>query len=761
MGYLGKFLIPDTILGRNSSMFSAVGVKALLRAGLCSASLFAAVPQAAQAQGDDSVDQGSGYGEIVVTAQRDASLASKTPLAISAISGDDLLNAGVTNPLQLESQVPNLQLNRYYGLQITIRGVSNTDTTAKGDPSAAFLLDGVYIARPQAQEVSFFDIDRVEVLRGPQGTLYGRNSTAGVINVISRRPDDEFEVTGSAGYGNYNTFQAEAALNLPVSDRVGVRLSGSLDRRDTYIEREPTDPYSGDNPFKDTKSVRLSTKFDLSDDLSLLLVGDYSSMRGITQFNVDGSNFFAPVNGDTSNRVYVEGLSAKERLRRGFNQQLDPKVDNDVYGVMGELSWNLGPVTATYLGSYRRLNIDEATTDLLGQVSPTYSTQTYNQSAHEFRLALNDVERLKLQAGVTYFEEDSVQYFDQPGFFGFDHFILDYGPTKAKSLGVFGQGTYSLTDSFRLTAGLRYTKDEKSQVGDTILKIDGLPDTVLVGGADVEFSKLTWRVAADYDLNSTNMLYGSVATGYKAGGFNDGCLDGSVIGGVPCNSPRSPEQLFYAPETITSYELGLKGRTDNNQLRYTLTGFYYDYGNLQLSGTTFYNGAAAQLIQNAGKARVMGIEADLAYRPFPRHEFTVLAAYLDAEYTSYQPLGPTGPDFAGRPLDRSPKLGLTAGYTHTVPFASGASLQLGVRSKYSSSYVLSTFSQALQFRQPGYTRTELSATYNAPDDRWYAQAYARNLENEVLATAMTNIAGTMAVVPSDPRTYGVRVGFKF
>ncbi|MEY2927150.1 MAG: hypothetical protein RL367_1627, partial [Pseudomonadota bacterium] len=161
-------------------------------------------------------------GDIIVTATRFETLSSKTPIAVTAISGDALRTAGITNPTALGDQVPSVMINRNNGLQITIRGVTSADGTEKGDPSAAFMSDGIYIARQQAQEVSFFDISRVEVLRGPQGTLFGRNTTAGAVNLITNRPNLD-GVSGSvdAAYGNYNTLQATAVVNAPVSESFG------------------------------------------------------------------------------------------------------------------------------------------------------------------------------------------------------------------------------------------------------------------------------------------------------------------------------------------------------------------------------------------------------------------------------------------------------------------------------------------------------------------------------------------------------------
>ena len=200
-----------------------------------------AMPCLASAALAQTAESAESDGDIVVTATRTESLLSKTPLAVTAIKGDDLARAGISNPTQLDTAVPNLAITRYNGLQITIRGVTSADNTEKGDPSAAFMLNGIYIARPQAQEVSFFDIDRVEVLRGPQGTLYGRNSTAGVVNVLTTRPKSTFGGSFDVSYGSYNTINANGVLNIPVGSTLTVRAAASLDSRAHNVHRMPAD----------------------------------------------------------------------------------------------------------------------------------------------------------------------------------------------------------------------------------------------------------------------------------------------------------------------------------------------------------------------------------------------------------------------------------------------------------------------------------------------------------------------------------------
>ncbi len=278
---------------------------------LGAASLAVLFANPAVAQETDEVEDG----DIVVTANRFESLMSDTPIAMSAFTGDDLTQSGVTNPTQLADSVPNVSIVRGNGLQITIRGVTSTDGTEKGDPSAAFMLDGIYLARPQAQEVSFFDIERVEVLRGPQGTLYGRNSTAGVINVLSARPEFEFSGSVNASYGSFDHLNGTAVINIPLGETFAVRAAANIDRRDSFlIDGNTADGVTLD-PFKNNQSLRLSALFEPSEDFSLLLVGDYSTIQGNPTNAVPSANFFnvaaagvranytAPVHLDPANRM--------------------------------------------------------------------------------------------------------------------------------------------------------------------------------------------------------------------------------------------------------------------------------------------------------------------------------------------------------------------------------------------------------------------------------------------------------------------------
>lgn len=730
-----------------------------LLAGIAVLALSAfAAPAVAQEQSTSGTEADAAAGDIIVTANRTESLASKTPIALSAISQEGLRDSGVTNPLNLSDVVPNLSIDRaFVGIQVTIRGITSTDTTEKGDPSVAFLQDGIYIARPQAQEVSFFDLERVEVLRGPQGTLYGRNTTAGVINVISAKPKHQFEASLDGAYGNFNTVQATGMVNLPVGNSIALRGAVNLERRDNYIRKGVASPFSI-SPFKDNLSGRLSALIDISPSINLLVRGDYSRMDGTGFSSVRLANFFAGPFVPGQRPRYVD-LGSKARRTLAYAPVVDTSSDNETWGIMGELNWDMGPVTMTYLGSYRELTQhDDLQTDLGAPVTfPVRFDGAYWQNSQELRFAYNDGGSLTAQAGGYYFKERSgiAAFFLNPPFIpGALAFGFPQDPTIAESKGVFGQATYELAPGFKLTAGIRYSHDLKSRMGQTVIIFPAPIGTIPTQQNDARrnFEKVTWRLGADYDFGKT-LVYAVVSTGYKAGGFNDGCEIGK---GPFC--AFTADVLYYDPETVTAYEAGIKTRFADDAVRLTAALFHYDYKGLQLSSTSNVCGGPCQVTTNAGAAKIDGLELEAVVKPNENHRIDLGFNYLDARYARFIPT--PGIDFAGRPLDRSPKISASAGYAYTYPFDNGGKVEAGARVRLSDSYTLTDFTAVVQFRQPSFHKTDLTLTYSAPNDRFYLQGYVKNLEDKItLGSASANFAGT--AVFADPRTYGVRAGFKF
>ena len=723
-----------------------------------------ALAQEADAAQDASATESAGLNDIVVTATRTQTLASKTPAAITAIGGDSLVSAGVTNPTNLGEQVPNLSIDRANGLQITIRGVTSSDGTEKGDPSAAFMVNGIYLARPQTHDVSFFDIQRVEVLRGPQGTLFGRNTTAGLVNVITNAPVQRFEGSLEGIYGNYNTGIVTGMINVPVNADLALRAAVNYDRRDSFVKAGPA-VSSKFSPFRENLSGRLSGLYE-SGAARLLVVGDYSRVWGQTVGGVPASNIYSNYNTTGSAPIYdpvAGGSDAAFTQNAPISGPLGRH--NTVWGVMADFSYDLGPVTVNYVGAYRKYDRHEDLALTTGNGLTAYGARTdaqYRQQSHELRFS-GKFGSLDAQAGVYFFRETGRQFYyiegllaPTPGTTGYI-FGFPQDSVLSKSIAGFGQATLHVTDALRLTAGMRYSHDEKARHGATIqcgtLDCDSPTDRVSTNNAARTFSKVTWRAGIDYDVAPGTMLYGIVSTGYKAGGFNDGCEIGT---GSDCT--LSARALYYDPETITSYEAGVKSRIAGDTLSINLSGFHYDFSGIQLTQASEICGGPCSVTTNAGKAKVDGVELESIVRPASNTRFDFAVSWLNARYTEFMPTLTV--DWSGRKLDRSPSWTVTAGAEQTFPLPGGGEFSASVRTRLSDSYYLAALGTLNQFRQPSYTKTDAFLTYNAPDKAWFVQGYIRNIENNVIVSGASS--GTFAgVTLADPRTYGVRAGVKF
>lgn len=735
--------------------------------------------------------------EIIVTATRNETLASKTPIALTAVQGKAMEEQGINDVQALANIVPNINIfNNGTTTQVTIRGITSNDNTEKGDPSAAVLVDGVYLARQQVVNVSLFDMERVEVLRGPQGTLYGRNSTAGVINNISRRPVFRTEGAVNLAVSNFAGRRVDGMLNLPINDIVAVRVAGAFDEMNsTYIKGDTTSPFNYD-PGRRNGSARLSVLVQPSDRLTAIIRADYASIQGapagnpITGF-VLASRFYDLATPAARSGAYVllrqKDISSESARTVTLAPAQQPRQDSDTWGIAGEVNWDIGPVTATYLGSYREYTRNEFGLRP-GTNGIQYALGNYNQNSQELRFSLNDVERLDAQVGLYWFKENSQSALWLKNFFGANTWLGFPHDTTAEALGIFGQATYEIVPALRLTLGGRYNRDEKSRIGGgdrrnvDVLTGDLLsPQTpftsncrvagttqLAAGCTRLNFAErtdeqVTWRVGLDYDINSATMVYGSVATGYKAGGFGDGCLAGSSVNGITCNAATSPTRLYYEPEEVTAYELGVKTRLFDRKLTLNGSLFLYNFTNMQLSALeTDSDGESALVTTNAGRARIKGAEIETIFAPDRNHRVELNATWLDAKYTSYI-AGNAATNFRGRSLDRSPEFEVTAAYTYTHHFADDSSLAARIGTRWTDSYVVTGFAQPVQFDQPSFSRTDLNLTYNAPGGRYTVGAFVRNLEDNVVVTSVgvNAVLANSAVNISDPRTFGARIGVKF
>ena len=749
----------------------------ILKASALATSALAAITGGGAFAQDASAVAGKGAEDIVVTANRTESRASKTPVTLTAISGDGLRAAGVTQPIALADRVPSLEINRSRGgLNFTVRGVATNDTSEKGDSSTAFLLDGIYIARAAMRDATFFDISRVEVLRGPQGTLYGRNTTAGAIGVITNRPNFQFGGSVDASAANFDTYQIAGAVNVPVSENIALRGAVDYERNGSYLNIGP----AVDLSYKKAREVyagRVSALFKWNSG-ELVVRGDYAKIGGANLYVVPLANFFATPAGTGIDPVYTGAdKSTAQQLALNITSPWPVYRHNNGWGISADLTQELGQINLYYLGSYRELNRDELFTNILsnginGGRQVTIS-QDWQQS-HELRFSIANPGPFKLQAGTFFFKEatDVIQrgslgintsVADESGTTLFFHIM----PSAAESYAFFAQGTYSITDSLRATGGIRYTHDKKSRRGfgnltctNSFYNCDVAPGTAQTEYSNFASSKTTWKIGFDYDVVPGTMLYASVATGYKAGGFNNGCAIGTASN---CTVPA--QTLYFRPESLTSYEAGVKARLAGNAVQINASVFHYDYSDLQLTqslspcpSTPSNPSSSCSFTTNAGKAKIDGAELEATLLPSERDRVDLSGAYLNARYSDFQIL-PTL-NLAGRALNRAPRWSASAGYEHTFPLGGGYELVAGARTRISGSYVILFLGGANFYRQPSYSKTDVTLTLNAPDKRWYVQGFAKNLEDNVLINEVAR--GTFqGLTVNEPRTYGVRAGLKF
>jgi iron complex outermembrane receptor protein len=677
--------------------------------------------------------------EVVVTAQKRAQSVIKTPVAMTAVSGDDLRDAGAVNAAALTSMAPNVVVGEggRGSTEISIRGIASANNTETGDPAAGFFIDGNYVGRSQGAGAAFFDIERVEVLRGPQGTLYGRNTTAGAVNVITNKPTDKNEGAIYVQFGNYNTRMLEAMANTRVNDVLALRAALSTNDHDGYIDsaHAPQNGFSHDRDDAKKRAFRIHGLLKFTPSTSLLVTLDSNVDKGTGPGSVPYATLAANSSGGAG---------------RTENPVIEGKVNDRSSGLSTEFktSTALGELTA--LASRRDTDKDQNTS--FGDVKfPLYDKASFTQDQLEVRLGSAPRASLQWVLGTFVFRETGDVDFAVPAPGPNAHYVQRM---TSNSKALFGQATYAIMPGIRLTAGARYSKDDKSRVGTTYVYSTGLPN--YLNDASVSYAKVTGRLGLDVDLNPQLMAYASFATGYKAGGMYDGTtvtVNGATL------------QPVYQPENMKALEAGLKGRFLENRLQVSAALFRNDYRDMQLSAYGLNAVATAlthtptygNVTQNAGRARSQGFELDGRARLTASDDLNFSLGLLDAKYLTYKPSATV--DWAGKKLDKAPSTTFNLGYTHTWDLESGAELKAYAGTKYSSSYVLSNFGTA-QFTQSAFHRSEARLSYRTADEKWQVQGFVKNIEDRNVAVSYVSVGGN-SVFLSDPRTFGVRVGHTF
>ena len=740
---------------------------------------------------EDSTPQ-TGITEVVVTASRRAENVQRSALSIQAISADELTRKGLARPEDLSSIAAGVSVatgGNY--VQTYIRGVGNYSADGYAEGAVAYNIDGVYVSRPWASRGAFFDLDRVEVLKGPQGTLYGRNASGGAINFLTAKP----KLGQQTGFveleaGNYDLMRGAAAVNMPIGDTLALRASGQIIDRDGYL----SDGYDDD----EEQSARLHLLWEPGSDLSVLLTGSYQHVGGEGAGSVVNPKLPGSQWRGVSDPA-VQAIAAAEPgiggLLTGFKN--DGELDISVYSASAEINWNLGPATLTILPAYRDGKFSDRTYNPGFRVEDNVHDK---QTSLEVRLG-GDTGALKWVAGGYYFNEDQ-------GDIDGRSILLALQGVNAQAIGfssnirsyaAFGQATLSVSDAVRLTGGIRYTDERKEQDGltktYTFPNFSGPPcngdfvfdpappqvplfcrlDIPLVG--DLTYKNVTWKGGFEYDVGPQSMLYANVSTGFKSGGFF-----------------AAPPPNTFRPEKLTAYETGIKNRFFDNRLQLNLEGFYWEYKDHQEShlGPTSVPGFFTFITENAGSAKSYGADLEVVAMPTRADQLSLKVQYNKSKYDSFTYSHPTavfgppatgcnvGPitngtqavDCSGFQLVRTPTWTGTAGYDHTFDLGSGATVVAGISTQFaSSSYLSIDFLPST--KQSSYATADADLSYTTADEKLTVTAYARNVTNEGVLTNASRYPFVSSANPladpdglilagiRPPRTFGGRVRYNF
>ena len=699
-------------------------LRVALLAGACLASAWTV---SAQAQTAAPKTDAVALEEVVVTAQKRSENVQSIPVAVTAVSAESLEKQGASNLQALQGSAPNVEINSSNAATgVAIRGIFSTNDGPQGDPAVAYHVDGVYLGRPQSTGGLIYDIQQIEVLRGPQGTLYGRNATAGAVNVITNRPRSVFEAALGAEYGSYNQRGVSGMVNLPLGDKVAARLAMRTLKRDGYAA-------DGKSEDQNSRAFRGEVLVRPTDDLSILLAADYDLRKGV---------------GPAAYKLNVAGVDPRSTNLNNPGAH----ISNKNWGAHSEITWDLGGVTLTVLPAYHELSLD----NLYASDRRIQLNQEAKQHSLEVRLASDPDQTITWILGAYYWDElqSSYQTLLAPP----TSVRFGYPDIDAYSRALFGQATWHVTDKLRFTGGLRYTADQKKQNGTTEVR---LPNGVLLSRitnfANTEWEATNWKLSAEYQLAERSLLYVTAATGYKAGGNYDG---------LPPNS--------YDPEKVMSFEAGSKNRLLDNALQLNLTAFHYGYKNYQASQLGCLNlpsnlapcTASGRITYNADKATVYGLELESQWAITSADRLGVVGALTHSEFNDFAlPVTPysSGGDFSGNPLPKSPKTTVTIDYSHRFDLANGATITAAARARVVGKQYLLFDIRSPIIRQDSYTTADANITYEAPGGTWQVTAYANNITDELVKSYAfaTSTPGVYYGTYLPPRTLGVRVGAKF
>ncbi len=754
----------------------------------------------------------NGMAEVIVTATKRSTSLQKTPIAITALSAATLADNHVQTMLDVVQLVPGFQATAQgdHGVTtMTLRGIGNDSAkTQYADPEVASFVDNIYSPRAEGATALLFDVEGIEVLRGPQGTLWGRNSTVGAVNIQTVKP----ELGSRAGYieggiGDYNRYGMRGAVNIPISDNAALRFAVVHEQHDGYVDYQkfpgvpaeqqraaylaaggdpakfrlinPNDFAVGDKKYnaQDQSAARLSLLWQITPSLRWNVAYEKFDDRGTPSANL--------MQTPRPGQDHWSTLSDSA-----------PWIDRTSHNVRSRLSWDIGQDMALhYVAGYSkykgtmRFDQDGGATVPTSVISGakwqehTTTDSDYRSHSHELLLQSTGTRTVDWQTGLYYGAEKNSIRFDIPVMLGTkDSGKVDWQGSfiqpkeTVDSAAVFGQATWNVSDQLHLTGGARYTHDKRENIGGRAftwaydatapqLPLNpSIDPRVQPGfkedkpGNDGKFSgsKVTWLGRINYDISKDHMVYASVSTGYKSGGTQD-------------------RGLTYQPETLTNYEVGSKSSFMNGAVKVNNALFYMDFKDFQFnSPVNFSDGSRGLSIENADGAEVYGLETEIAARLTPVDRLSVSFALLKTklgalvagsnDYTLPSPCA-VKPEFdrcldvTGNTLPHAPRFSTTIMYQHTFNLANGGTLIPRVTAHYETDAELSVFNYGPEDRQESYATADLGLRYQ--NKGWWVDAFVRNVNDKKIKTSAFNGFGPWLAQYKPPRTVGINTGFDF
>lgn len=737
---------------RARAMLLAGGAIGLI-AGAQSASAQDMSASAAQSERAQEADGG-----IIVTARRAQESLSDIAASISAVT-DDAMGPGKIEDIEsLARAIPNVSVGDQFGVNRTfIRGIGMTSIDLGADGAVAFLQDGVIIARPAAQLAGFYDVERVEVLRGPQGTLYGRGATAGAMNLVTKKPTEQLEGYLRASYGNYDAVALEGAVSGPVSgDNVMLRVAGRYDNRSGYGVNLVT---GEDVDDRNAYALRGTLLANIASNLSLTLQAEY--------YREDDNNYafhyfgptVAPENalgsllgGDTI-ITFAQARGETPNFRNGFSDQ-DAINDREGYNFTGELSldldaWEIKSITSyRYFDRFQRTDLDASDANLFGQNNYNETSKTFSQ---EF-VANYDGEGIDLLFGAMYFHEDLFGQvlvpltnlgilFGLPADSFDDQAYRQQGDVTVDAYGLFAQGTFDLTDRLKATVGGRLSYEKRRGTG-SFEFLSFVPTDRSAG-----WTAFTPTISMEYQASDDTLLYASVTRGFKSGVINVGSRNDVID-----------------PEFVWGYEAGVKTSVGRS-FEGSLAAFYLDYTDLQVG---FVDASSVVTTINAAAARNYGLEAELRVRPVPALTLEFFGTYLNAKYTDFingdYRQGFAEVDLSGNRLQNAPEFSARGAISYDWVMADESRVTFRSDVNWQDRVFFTEFNNA-DATQPAHAIWNAGISYASPNDKYTVDLWVRNITDEfviannIITAPLFNSVRVGSLAP--PRTYGVTLGVNF